>query len=607
MTIEKNNDLSPLKLLFEDNAELFTQKIADFFPAIIYVYETGSKKLQYINKRVTDVLGYSMDDVLSWDDGVMEMVFKDDSASVRKELEKFNDLKNDDSYAYNCRLNKKGGDWRYFKTLGTTLKRNNEGKVSSLLFIAQDITDQLQSEQEADAIKELLDDTEELLKFGSWTEDVKTNEIQWSNGLYKLLGYDKNEVKEKKSAEFFLKHLNPEEAAVLQKAIETAIKAKTEFEYQHNLKRKNGETIIVSTKGKIITDADGNHLKTVGIVRNISDQVQSHAELIEYRQRTIDREIFLECGSWEIDMQTNSMVWSEGMYRLFGYNPKTDMGNLKIDESFYERHMDREDFEKGVALRSRMMENASDQYLWSFQITTHDGVIKKLETYGKFIKNDEGKVLKVMGTTRDISQYHSIQRDLEEKIVELNRSNKELEDFAYIASHDLQEPLRKLTTFSERLTSRFTKELGDDGKAYTDRIMAATDNMRVLIDNLLEFSRVTRGQYLFEKVDLNKIVEKVKVDQELPIEQSGATISHDDLPVIEGIPAQLEQLFNNLINNSIKFRKNSIPIIRISARTLSKAETNKHNLITGRKWYEITIADNGIGFDGFAFIKVHFL
>ena len=97
-----------------------------------------------------------------------------------------------------------------------------------------------------------------------------------------------------------------------------------------------------------------------------------------------------------------------------------------------------------------------------------------------------------MGITRDITRLKDYEKNLQHKIEELNRSNKELEEFAYIASHDLQEPLRKITAFSERLQEKAGNEIGQDGQLYLQRILAATQNMRLLIDNLLEFSRTTR-------------------------------------------------------------------------------------------------------------------
>src|SRR5690606_3147040 len=129
-------------------------------------------------------------------------------------------------------------------------------------------------------------------------------------------------------------------------------------------------------------------------------------------------------------------------------------------------------------------------------------------SYSRLVRDENGNPIQIIGTSRDISRLREYERSLEEKVKDLDRSNKELEEFAYIASHDLQEPLRKLTTFSERLQQKFSDRLDDDGNAYIDRMLIATSNMRMLIDNLLEYSRTTSSAVMAEKCPLNIVVKK---------------------------------------------------------------------------------------------------
>jgi PAS domain S-box-containing protein len=163
-----HQELNPLKLLFHssDTTDEFSEKIADFFPAIIYVFDAGSRKLKYINRRITDVLGYTYDDITGLDDDLMNIVFREDLDQVKKEVDKFYELKDDESYSYDSRLNSKQGSWRYFRTQGTVLRRNTIGKPDSILFIAQDITQEVEVGNKFKRIDELFNDTQEVLKFG---------------------------------------------------------------------------------------------------------------------------------------------------------------------------------------------------------------------------------------------------------------------------------------------------------------------------------------------------------------------------------------------------------------------------------------------------------
>lgn len=205
----------------------------------------------------------------------------------------------------------------------------------------------------------------------------------------------------------------------------------------------------------------------------------------------------------------------------------------------------------------------------------------------------------------DLSDYKQMvlekekfQKILENKVKELDRSNKELEEFAYIASHDLQEPLRKITSFSERLKEKLPANLEPDVQLYLNRMLAATDNMRTLIDNLLEFSRTSRSSEPFIRINLNDIVADVEADLELKIEESNAQIDSEQLPVIDAIPMQMRQLFTNLFTNAIKFRKpNAAPEISIRCKQLSEEETEAHHLRQNVSYFEVTVSDKGIGFD----------
>jgi signal transduction histidine kinase len=168
---------------------------------------------------------------------------------------------------------------------------------------------------------------------------------------------------------------------------------------------------------------------------------------------------------------------------------------------------------------------------------------------------------------------------------ELSRSNAELEQFASVASHDLQEPLRKVQTFAAQLTATEHDRLSAQGQDFLRRMSDAAGRMRTLIDDLLMFSRVSTQGRAFVPVELGEIVEQVLVDLELSITDSGARVSVDALPRVEADPVQMRQLLQNLLGNALKFRRDGIvPELRVSAEV-------------GDHLAELTIQDNGIGFD----------
>jgi signal transduction histidine kinase len=176
---------------------------------------------------------------------------------------------------------------------------------------------------------------------------------------------------------------------------------------------------------------------------------------------------------------------------------------------------------------------------------------------------------------------------------ELKRSNRELQDFAFVASHDLQEPLRKIRAFGDRLQQTYADMLGEQGADYVRRMQNASARMSKLIDDLLSFSRITTKAKPFLPVALNKVAEEVLEDLEVAIQESGARIHVGELPEIDADMFQMKQLFQNLIANAIKFRKPGVtPVISITADLGESSYSN-----AGSDQVTILFRDNGIGFD----------
>ncbi len=599
--MDYKEDFNPLKLLLDsgNNGDEFSRKVADFFPAIIYIYDVDSRKLKYINRRVTDFLGYSIEDVESWDNDPMRMVFKDDVDLVKNELQHFFSLDDKESYTYNSRLNHKQGNWKYFRTLGTVLKRDENNKASSMLFIAQDITEEMEASNKFKRLEELFNDTQDILKFGVWEWDVKEDKMVWSNGLYRLFGYDPIAERDSLNVtpDFYMQHICEEDREKVLKNREQLLNHH-DYDSHYRIRDRNGRLKEVRDKCKVIRNKKNELLRVIGSTIDVTEQLQLYRNLADYKKMKQDNEEFLEYGTWEYEVNGNRLHWSDGMYRLFGYNPDACRGVLEITEDLYRKHMDEEDFEKMKLVRQEMLEKQEEKYSWEFRIIANDGEHKKIETSGKLLYDANGNWIRTVGTSRDITRIRDFQQTLEDKIRDLNRSNKELEEFAYVASHDMNEPLRKITTFIERLNNKYKDDLGEDGRLYLDRIVASVDNMRRLIDTLLEFSRTARSTQPAMMTDLNQILAEVRADLELKIEETNTVIESDKLPTVEAVPSQMKQLFDNLLNNSIKFRQPGInPLIKIQSQRLTKKLKDDLNLDRERTWYKIDFIDNGIGFE----------
>ncbi len=192
-----------------------------------------------------------------------------------------------------------------------------------------------------------------------------------------------------------------------------------------------------------------------------------------------------------------------------------------------------------------------------------------------------------------------LNKQLLENINRLKATNEELERFAYVASHDLQEPLRKIMLFSDQLAIKHKDVLSSEGQDFIDRIMKASSRMRVLIKNILSFSRSTENTDEYEDTDLNSLIEGILFDLEVSIEQKKAVFNIGPLPVLRVAPGQFRQLFQNLIINALKFSKeNCPPEISIYAERIKSTKSNgmKKDALS-EDHYDIYVKDNGIGFE----------
>jgi PAS domain S-box-containing protein len=220
---------------------------------------------------------------------------------------------------------------------------------------------------------------------------------------------------------------------------------------------------------------------------------------------------------------------------------------------------------------------------------------RSFENYYIPLKDKDEKIYGVLAIGHDITNIMETNEKLKTLNTELLKSNRDLEQFAYVASHDLQEPLRKIQTFAQLMGDSFNNE--EKQKNYQKKIAQAASRMQNLIQDVLNFSRISKSEEAFIDADLNRILENLKNDFELIIREKEAVINHPLLPVIEGIPLQLSQLFSNLISNSLKYNDKK-PIIDISIEKLSAGEAKRHSKLNEDTSYiKIKFTDNGIGFE----------
>ena len=315
-------------------------------------------------------------------------------------------------------------------------------------------------------------------------------------------------------------------------------------------------------------------------------------QLLVFNESTNQSEIIGNHSNWVWDIDTNRFTFSDNHYRLLGEEPQSFEATLNNFLQFVHP----EDVDKLTTDLEKMTDVEELPFIY-YRIIQKNGSIKHVKAYGKAFYSNDGKK-RLLGTTSDITDEIESVLALEDRNLELERNNKELSAFNYLASHDLQEPLRKIQTFISRLEEKEASKFSDSGNQYLERIKSASSRMRLLIDDLLQFSRTNKPEKEFLITDLNKLFENAKQDIIEIILDKKAQITSDTLPTIPVIVFQMQQLFLNLLSNALKYsKKDTAPIINIG---YSKVWANDEpDLVKASKsnYHKITFSDNGIGFD----------
>jgi PAS domain S-box-containing protein len=308
-------------------------------------------------------------------------------------------------------------------------------------------------------------------------------------------------------------------------------------------------------------------------------------------------------GTWEYDPVSQDLSWSRECKRMYGVSD-----NEKVDYSFFLKNIYRDDYD----FVTRQIEKAMDpsgngNYDEKFRIVRKNGTIRWVRSQGKVYFNNQGIAERFIGTVLDITDDKVAKDQLEQLVSErtkelkmmnkqLQRSNSDLAQFASVASHDLQEPLRKVQLYCDRILEAPNDP--DVFEKFFPRIMSASARMSQLIKDVLHYAQIADVTEQMTQVDLNTIFENVVSDLEVSIREKQAEVKADLLPNIKGNSIQLHQLFANLISNSIKF-SSSKPVINITSRILRKSEVlSKHkNIAEAHSYVELKFRDNGIGFE----------
>lgn len=371
----------------------------------------------------------------------------------------------------------------------------------------------------------------------------------------------------------------------------------------------NAESKLLNSNGKLYTSSNSNTpliifstflisililgLGYLRIIKNYKDLMNQNIRLRIFDESSKQAEILGKYGSWLLNLEDKTFTYSDNKFRLLGTEPQSF--NPTFENLLNYIHPD--DNEIIINAFNQIEENKTFPLIQYRIIKKNTLEIRYFKTTAKIFIDRLGNK-KMIGTTQDITEDFNKSQLIELRNKELEQNNKELTEFNHVVSHDLQEPLRKIQTFISRIEYKEKDTLSETAKNYFEKIQEASNRMRILIDDLLQYSRTNRSEKIFETIDLNHIALNTVSELSENITEKNAQINFENLHQVQGISFQLEQLFINIIGNSLKYSKiDETPIITITTQKIKASKEPKLNDNSKREYIKITFKDNGLGFE----------
>lgn len=472
------------------------------------------------------------------------------------------------------------------------------GEISAVMINVNNVTDKVEARKKVEVAEERVRLASEIAEIVTWDLNVPTQELIYSANLPGLFGFEKSK---KVARAEILKQIHTDDLPTIEKAYKKALKTSI-YKYEARIIKPDNSIAWIRVHGKMFFDELKKPVKMLGTVMDVTDEKNSQEVLRKSEQKFRLLADSMQQFVWTSDAMGNLNYFNQSLYNYTG------LTKLNVLENGWLQVVHPDDREENV---NRWMESikTGKEFVLEHRFLRHDGQYRWQYSHAIPQKDAEGNIQMWVGTSSDIQDQKDSTNELERQVLErteeLESKNKdlinmniELQSFAYISSHDLQEPLRKIQTFASRLTDLGEQNISAKAKTYLERIEFSAKRMQALIQDLLAYSRTNSADRTFVKTSLDEIAEEVIMDFSDRIEEKNAVIDLHTLGEATVMPFQFRQLLHNLIGNALKFsRKDIPPQIQIKARRVIGHKLNFKVDYPDKIYFCLRISDNGIGFD----------
>lgn len=500
---------------------------------------------------------------------------------------------------YTMRVFDENGNIKWITAKGKVFY-DSEGKPESLLGTIMDVTENTVNQERIANTNRTLEIAMEAATLGSFDLNLVTGQANFNDICKKNYGFP---LDAEVTLDMVLSKVHPDDKNYMQNAMRTALENNTKYNAEYRILIDEETVNWISSSGRGVYDKDGIAVKLVGVNANVTKRKKAEEELSLSLEKFRLLADIMPQFVWTGNIAGNLDYFNQSVYTYSGLTH----AQMQADGWLQMVHPD--DRQENIQKWFDAITTGTD-FIIEHRFRKHTGEYRWQLSRAIPQKNKDGVVQMWVGTSTDIHDQkmfsqememlvHNRTKELKQANLDLENMNQELSSFAYISSHDLQEPLRKIQTFISRIKEMDAQNFSEKTSVYLDRVQNSASKMQTLINDLITYSRTsTKKEKFFEKTDLSLLIQEIKIEFSEVLTEKNGTLEISDMPVIKAIPFQLRQLFVNLISNAIKFSKKGVaPVIKISTQEIKGSEIPDKHAFESDTYYQIDIRDNGIGFD----------
>ncbi|AWK07455.1 PAS domain-containing sensor histidine kinase [Flavobacterium crocinum] len=471
------------------------------------------------------------------------------------------------------------------------------GKSSGVMVTVNDVTNKVKARKKLETAEERVRLAAEIGEIAMWDLDLQTRKLIYSDNLLDLFGFEKDKKLEHQDIR---SRILPEDEPIIEEALAKAFKTSI-YRYEARILKLDNTISWIKVHGKVFFDENKEPAKMIGTVMDITVEKNNQQVLEKSEKKFRLLADSIPQLIWTSDAIGNLNYFNETFYNYCGYSKN------EIEKNGWLQVVHPDDREENVKLWMESVKTGHD-FLFVHRFKRYDGEYRWQLSRAVAQLDEFGKISMWVGTSTDIEDQKNFTNQLEEQIIDrttqleiqnrdLVNMNIELQSFAYISSHDLQEPLRKIQTFASRLNELDDQNISANAKTYLSRIEISARKMQTLIQDLLTYSRANSADRVFTTVNINDILDEVISDFSEKIEEKKAKVEFHDLGEAVLIQFQFRQLLHNLVENALKFSRNGIPprvqisVTEVNGSAIPNAE------FKDKIYHHLKVSDNGIGFD----------